>query len=166
MAHSAAYRLTFTELWSVEIIRLNEAHDGPFCDESEVRRSRSRTSEYVGRDGWYDEMMCDSRARLVILISHGRCASAEAFVVSFALGMLGVECPGNSGWGRDGAGGAGIRRAAGKYYSRLVCAARGPDVGAIDLVGGGGASCLGGAGSWADLGRPLALAGTKTFARG
>src|SRR5690625_204808 len=162
-------------------------------------------------------------AGAVIVRAPGLCAAAAAFVASFALGMLGVDCPGNSGWGRDGAGGAGIRRAAGEYdsrlvcggrgpdvgavelvggggaacwggaggwagrvgawsragtggagirraagqyYSRLVCAARGPDVGAIDLVGGGGASCLGGAGSWADLGRPLALAGTKTFARG
>src|SRR5690625_611236 len=105
-------------------------------------------------------------AGAVIVRALGLCAAAAAFVASFALGRLGVDCPGNSGWGRDGAGGAGIRRAAGQYYSCLVCAARGPDVGAIDLVGGGGASCLGGASSWADLGRPLALAGTKTFARG
>lgn len=49
MASSAAYHPTFTELWSVEIIRLKEAQEGPLADEVEVRRARSATQSEVGR---------------------------------------------------------------------------------------------------------------------
>lgn len=59
MAQSAAYRPTFTELWSVEIIRLKEAHEGPLADEAEVRRARSATSDEVGRVCVRARLLCE-----------------------------------------------------------------------------------------------------------
>lgn len=58
MAQSAAYRPTFTELWSVEIIRLKEAREGPLVDEAEVRRARSMTQSDVGRICIRAQLLC------------------------------------------------------------------------------------------------------------
>src|SRR5699024_12327943 len=59
MAQSAAYHPTFTELWSVEVIRLKEAQEGPLADEAEVRRARSATQSEVGRVCVRARLLCE-----------------------------------------------------------------------------------------------------------
>lgn len=59
MAQAAAYRPTFSALWSVEIIRLKEAHEGPLADEAEVRRARSATDNEVGRVCVRAQLLCE-----------------------------------------------------------------------------------------------------------